>query len=107
MNIEPEELLRQLDAGEAPFVLDVRTGLEYAAGHVPGAAHAPFQSIRAHLASLPSDRRTPLVVYCGHGPRAHIAAVLLRQLGFRNLTYLKGHWAGWRRRHLREERGST
>jgi len=102
--MDPDELLRKIDRGEAPVVVDVRTTREYTAGHVPGARHVPFQSVGARVTSLPADRRTPLVLYCGHGPRARIAAALLRLHGFTNLTYLKGHMAGWRHRHLAEER---
>jgi rhodanese-related sulfurtransferase len=105
--VNPDELLRKIDAGEAPVIVDVRTSVEYAAGHVPGAIHAPFQSLRSHLAELPTDRDAPVIVYCGHGPRAYIAGVALGRLGFRNLAYLKGHMARWRRLRLREEQGST
>jgi rhodanese-related sulfurtransferase len=102
--IDPRELLRLIEAGKAPPIVDVRTGFEYAGGHVPGAVNAPFHGIRAHADVLPADRAAPLVVYCGHGPRARIAAFFLRRLGYRRLAYLQGHMAGWRRRRLREER---
>ena len=48
-----------------------------------------------------------LVVYCGHGPRAWIAARALRRRGFADVRYLKGHMAAWRRAGLREDRGGA
>ena len=82
----------------------MRSKAEYDAGHVPGAVHAPFWQVSAHANVLPEDRDTPLVVYCGHGPRAYMAGAALRRLGFTNITYLAGHMTRWKREGLREER---
>jgi hydroxyacylglutathione hydrolase len=40
---------------------------------------------------------TPLVLYCGHGPRAAIARGILRWRGISRVELLAGHWAAWRR----------
>lgn len=84
-------------AGRAPGILDVRTAREYAEGHVPGAANVPFNEIARRVGEIAGARREPLVVYCGHGPRAWIAARALRRAGFARVEFLKGHWAAWRR----------
>jgi phage shock protein E len=96
------ELSRRIAAREAPAILDVRTAREYDDGHVPGAVNIPFNQIRQRLGELPVDRAAPLIVYCGHGPRAWIAARALRRAGF-TVDYLKGHMAAWRRAGLPEE----
>jgi rhodanese-related sulfurtransferase len=64
----------------------------------------PFQQIAARAAEIPAAKGEDVVVYCGHGPRAWIAGAALRLAGFRNITYLRGHWAGWRRAGLRVEK---
>jgi rhodanese-related sulfurtransferase len=92
-----------MDARTAPVVLDVRTGREFRRGHVPGAVHIPFQLVAIRASGVGASRLTPIVVYCGHGPRAWIAGVVLRALGFRNVTFLTGHWAGWVRARLPRE----
>lgn len=99
-----ETLLAQLADGTAPPVLDVRSGLEFRAGHLPGAIHVPFWLVPS--ADLPRslDPDKPVVVYCGHGPRARMAGVALRARGFRQVHYLAGHMTGWRQRGLPEER---
>jgi rhodanese-related sulfurtransferase len=102
--ITPVELMAEIDAGKAPVVVDVRSRAEYDAGHVPGALHVPFWQVSAHASSLPRDRETPLVVYCGHGPRAYLAGVALRRLGFSRVKYLTGHMSRWKEEGLREER---
>jgi rhodanese-related sulfurtransferase len=98
------ELFAAIEAGAAPPVLDVRTPAEFAAGHVPGAINIPFQQVSRRTAELKAARERPLLVYCGHGPRAWMAGAALRRAGFRYISYLKGHMAAWRRAGLREER---
>jgi rhodanese-related sulfurtransferase len=102
--IDPEALLTAIDAGRAPVVLDVRSAGEFARGHVPGAVHLPFWRAWRRGPGVPGDPRREVVVYCGHGPRAWVAAALLRQLGVLRLRFLRGHMAGWRRAGLREGR---
>jgi rhodanese-related sulfurtransferase/cyanate permease len=97
-------LLGQIDSGGAPTIIDVRTAAEFADGHVPGAIHIPFETIRGRLDSIPGSRRDPVVVYCGHGPRAWMAGAVLRSHGFTDVRYLTGHFSGWRAAALREER---
>jgi rhodanese-related sulfurtransferase len=103
--IDPDDLHELIVRGGAPFVLDVRSGAEFGAGHVPGAINLPFWRLAfpGGLRGLPRD--APIVVYCGHGPRARLAAGLLRRAGFHRLSELTGHMAGWRRHRLPEERG--
>jgi rhodanese-related sulfurtransferase len=103
MVISPGELLAAIDAGAAPSILDVRTRREFSRGHVPGAVNVPLSSVMFNASSVPFSRDTTLIIYCGHGPRARIAAAALRYGGFHQITYLDGHMAGWRRAGLREE----
>jgi rhodanese-related sulfurtransferase len=105
--ITAAELLARIDAGQAPTIIDVRSEWEFRKGHVPGAIHLPFWTIGAHLAEIPSQARTDVVLYCGHGPRAWRAGAVLRRSGFKNVTYLQGHMHGWRGAGLREETEHT
>jgi rhodanese-related sulfurtransferase len=99
-----DELLSKIDAGSAPLIVDVRTAREFSRGHVPGAINAPLSSLLAGTVALPRAVGEPVVLYCGHGPRARMAAVLIRRAGFHHIQYLKGHMANWRKSGLREER---
>ncbi len=64
--------------------------------------HLPFWA--ASVARLPpAAASTPVVVYCGHGPRARMAALLLRWRGLRDLHLLDGHMTAWRRSGRPEE----
>jgi hydroxyacylglutathione hydrolase len=91
------ELLKRKSLKNPPAVIDVRTGFEFKAGHIPGAIHAPTWKILLKIARLPADRDAEMVVTCEHGPRAQLAKGLLGALGYRNVDLLEGHMAGWLR----------
>jgi len=98
-----EQLRRAIESGTAPVVLDVRSRREFVAGHIPGARHVPFWQAWFHPVPRSRDDGA-VVVYCGHGPRARMAALLLRLRGV-PVALLTGHMARWRREHGPEERG--
>ena len=102
-SITAQELLARLDGGERPVILDVRSEREFAAGHVPGAVNIPFNQVSSRFAEVPGVQADELVLYCGHGPRAYMAATALRNAGRRRIVYLTGHFSGWERAKLRVE----
>lgn len=67
-------------AAERPFLLDVRTPQEVAAGSVPGAVNIPVDELRSRLKELPRDR--DIAVYCQVGQRGYLATRILLQEGF-------------------------
>lgn len=97
LHIEPQVLADRIARRQQPAILDVRSGLEFRRGHVPGAVHVPWWLLPFRTSRLPFTREEPIVVYCGHGPRAWAAGAALRRQGYRQVHYLKGHMAGWRR----------
>ena len=94
--MQPQELLKQIKLKQPPAILDVRSGSEFQAGHIPGAIHTPTWKILLRLANIPSDKNAELVLTCEHGPRAQLAKGLLGAFGYRNVTLLEGHMASWR-----------
>jgi hydroxyacylglutathione hydrolase len=99
-HIEASELLRLIEAGRAPTVVDVRTRREFDAGHVPGALHIPFWAVLGRSSEVPTPRESPIVLYCEHGPRAGLAKAAFRLSGFDQILYLKGHMSGWKKAGL-------
>lgn len=98
--ISQDTLLEQLQNGERPIILDVRTPREYQQGHVPGAVNLPYQQIGRRMAELEQIRDRQVVVYCEVGPRARVAQSMLEQAGFTDVQHLAGDMAGWRRARL-------
>jgi hydroxyacylglutathione hydrolase len=101
-DVSADDLVKQIDAGRAPFILDVRSRAEFDAGHVTGAFNLPFWLAPFRASSLPVGRDDPMVVYCGHGPRAQLAGAALRARGFTKVACLAGHWSAWRAAGRRE-----
>jgi len=77
---------------EDAAVLDIRQDSEFAAGHIPGAAHVELGDLAAGTAAVPSR---PTVVMCGHGERAMGAASLLARAGYREVAVLDGGPTDW------------
>ncbi|MEN8257008.1 MAG: rhodanese-like domain-containing protein [Thermodesulfobacteriota bacterium] len=96
-----------VDEGTAPVVVDVRSGGEYAEGHIPGAIHIPFYSVGKRHAEISSDKDSPVVVYCAHGPRAWWASFVLRRKGFSRVAILEGHFKKWQESGFIPDKKST
>ena len=65
---------------ERPYLVDVRTAEEFAAGGVPGAVNLPVDELRSRLHELPRDRE--IAAYCQVGQRGYLATRILLQSGF-------------------------
>jgi NADPH-dependent 2,4-dienoyl-CoA reductase/sulfur reductase-like enzyme/rhodanese-related sulfurtransferase len=78
-------------AARGPFVLDVRTPGEFAAGAVPGATNIPVDALRSRLEELPRDR--PILTYCQAGQRGYVATRMLRQHGLDAVNLAGGYRA--------------
>ena len=95
--ITPRELAERLDE---VTVLDVREADELASGHIPGAQHVYVGELEDRLASLDIDPGQDLVVTCGVGHRAGVAASILRRAGLPSVHNLLGGMKAWRRLEL-------
>jgi glyoxylase-like metal-dependent hydrolase (beta-lactamase superfamily II)/rhodanese-related sulfurtransferase len=77
-------------------IVDVRELDDRETGHIPGSHSVPYHTIAVSRPSLPADR--PLVTICETGPRAAIAASILRARGFDARPVVDGGMADWRAR---------
>ena len=82
----------RLAAGEAVAV-DVRTTGEREQKFVAGSISIPLNHLAERIDDLPKDRQ--LLVYCAGGYRSSIAASLLQQRGFTNVSEIAGGLAAW------------
>jgi hydroxyacylglutathione hydrolase len=103
-HVTAAELNKLIKTGHAPLIVDVRSGREYRAGHVPGAIHLPFWLAFARADNIDAPRDELVVVYCAHGPRAGIGKAALSLEGFTQIRYLQGHMSGWYKAELPVER---
>jgi molybdopterin/thiamine biosynthesis adenylyltransferase/rhodanese-related sulfurtransferase len=89
--ISVTELKRRRDAGQEPFVLDVREPWEYQIANIGGKL-IPLGELDKHTAELPKDRT--IVTQCKSGGRSQKAAELLKAQGFQ-VENLAGGILGW------------
>jgi rhodanese-related sulfurtransferase len=73
---------------EKPIIFDVRKKSEFDSQHIEGAVNVPLNEINNHLAQFPKDK--PFVLHCAGGYRSMIAASILKQRGWENLTDVEG-----------------
>ncbi|RCX23558.1 NADPH-dependent 2,4-dienoyl-CoA reductase/sulfur reductase-like enzyme [Fontibacillus phaseoli] len=68
------------------LLVDVRSEIEHANGHIPNSLNIPVDELRARLSDL--DAAKEIWVYCQVGLRGYTASRILQQKGFRvrNLT---------------------
>ena len=91
-------------------MLDVRDDSEFETeGHIPGASHLYVGHVEKELDRLlPSfDRDAALVVTCGVGHRASLAASMLLRRGARDVRNLLGGMDAWKRLDLRMDFGAS
>lgn len=93
----PTELAPAIQAGEVA-VLDVRSEVEWQAGHIEQAQHQFLGRLPSHLDGLPRDKK--IVMQCGSGARSAIGASLLQAAGIKNIVNLTGGYTAWKREGL-------
>lgn len=96
--IDPELAHKEIANGDLRWVVDVRSPLEYASGHIPGARNIPFDRLPLQYSELP--RGEPVLVSCDRGEISTLAARLLADLDFSRVLALDGGMEAWRYRDL-------
>ncbi|QNE79752.1 MBL fold metallo-hydrolase [Streptomyces rutgersensis] len=88
------QLRAELEGDNPPVVIDVRNcGERGENGFIESALHIALGELPRHLDEIPRDK--PLVLHCAGGHRSSIAASLLRQHGFEDVSDVLGGWAAW------------
>lgn len=90
-----QELHAKLSTAMNGFqVLDVRRDDEWNEGFIPTAKHLFAPYLPQHLEVV--EKGKPVVVYCGSGYRASVAASVLQQHGFTDVCSVPGSMAAWK-----------
>lgn len=107
-NVGPEQAKQILDADKEAVYIDVRTEQEFTNGHVPRAVNIPVvwpdpatrrmkpnpDFIRVVSAHYGKDRK--IIVGCQAGGRSQLAADMLGQEGFEDVSNMQGGFGGAR-----------
>jgi rhodanese-related sulfurtransferase len=91
---------------KSAVIIDANSPDSYKAGHVPGALS--WAAIKGDpAASLPADKNTLIIAYCGnpHCPAYAQAAVAAKNLGYTNIKHMVDGIDGWNAAKLPTEPG--
>jgi len=97
--LEPEELKRQLDAGEEVYIVDLRHPRELADEPftLPGAILFSPKSLAERHQEIPRDRDIVLFCSCPSEATAAKTAMTLHKLGIERVRPLRGGYDEWKR----------
>lgn len=82
-------------AGNARLI-DVREKGEWDEGHVPEAIHVPRGYLELRIENAVPDKTAPVILYCAGGIRSLLAGKTLRDMGYSNVTSVKGGFGAWK-----------
>jgi molybdopterin/thiamine biosynthesis adenylyltransferase/rhodanese-related sulfurtransferase len=95
-DIDAEELKAKLDAGRRVQILDVREQEETQNGVIPGAATLGRAHFESRVEDTVPDKEAPVVVYCATSVRSAFASKTLIDLGYKDVSVLKGGFERWK-----------
>ncbi len=69
-------------------LIDVRSVAEFQEQHLPGTINIPLEQLRHHIARHAPDKEQAVLLHCRSGGRSGMAAILLKQMGYRKVFNL-------------------
>jgi rhodanese-related sulfurtransferase len=103
-SVSPREAWDALSQDKTTHVLiDVRESWEYNRGHAKGARNIPLSQLGRRLGEIPRDRQ--VLVICQSGHRSMVAARMLLQHDFAQVTNVSGGTMVWHMHGLPTEGG--
>ena len=93
--IEPTGLKKQLNSSTPPFLIDVRGQDEFRQGYISGATSLPRGSLEIEARNKIPANNHSIILYCAAGTRSLLAAVTLKEMGFKKVFSLAGGIKSW------------
>lgn len=93
VEVTPDELAAEMEAGSRVRVIDVRMPWDYAGMHIPGAESIPLNSLPASLDRLGQEDN--LVLVCYHGFSSQDGAAFLMDRGYAKVRSMRGGFTQW------------
>lgn len=87
--LDPAKAKELLTGNESKYlIIDLRSGEDYAKGHVKGAVNIPLAQLPQNLDKLPMDKT--LMLYCYTGQTSALTMVPLKQYGYKAISISRG-----------------
>jgi rhodanese-related sulfurtransferase len=104
--VSPQETQQRMQSDPKVLVVDVRDAQDLSGtGIIPGALNVSLGTLPLRAdQELPEalrnpelqDRNRPIITTCGAGGQASLAAKVLKDMGFTNVSILEGGTNGWK-----------
>ncbi|HSA57824.1 MAG TPA: rhodanese-like domain-containing protein [Gemmatimonadaceae bacterium] len=92
--VTARETMQRLQDHPDTVLVDCREHNEFALGHIPGAVFIPRGVLEQNIERAVPRERT-VILYCASGNRSALAADVLLQMGYRDVTSLAGGIRAW------------
>lgn len=96
--VSHHQATRAINDGSA-VLLDIRDSSDYKTGHIAGALHMPFASIKERASELDKHKAKQIILVDKMGQHAGAAGKTLRDHGF-EVVRLNGGMAEWKQQNL-------
>jgi len=90
------EVAERRQRGEDIILLDVREKDEVRTGYINGAISVPRGFLEMQVTGQIPDRDQDVVVYCAGGVRSLLAARVMREMGYQNVSSMAGGITQWK-----------
>jgi rhodanese-related sulfurtransferase len=108
--LSPQDAQQRMQSDPKTLMIDVRDAQDLSGtGIIPGALNVSLGTLPLRAdQELPEnlrnpelqDRERPIITTCGGGGQASLAAKLLKDMGFQNVSILEGGTNGWKQAGL-------
>ena len=95
--VSADEAAKGMVGGRFDIILDVRQPEEYEQMHIPGAVLIPLDDLKEEAREKLKDRAKSILIYCALGGRSLEATKILSNMGFTNVTNLRGGIIAWKK----------
>jgi sulfur-carrier protein adenylyltransferase/sulfurtransferase len=82
--------------GKSHVLLDVREGDEWRQGHLEGALPLPRGFLEIKVETAIPDKNAPIIAYCAGGVRSLLAAKVMKDMGYQNVSSMSGGYTAWK-----------
>jgi len=78
-----------------PVLIDLRSADKVHQGHIEGAVNYPLAELARMNGNFPTSRQVPVVVYGESDTDAFAGAAIIKQWGYKSVTFFRGGTAEW------------
>jgi rhodanese-related sulfurtransferase len=86
--VSPEEAAAMVRADDNVLVLDVREPAEADEARLSVSVNVPRGVLEMKIEDLAAEAERPILIHCARGARAALAARALREMGYRNVSFI-------------------